>query len=79
MAKAADADFRLFLINRERDPAFRAGTRIKSGSVTFAIAPSKWQSRGAIRSLRCYLSGLGSPKNPKKIKGRGFALLNSGT
>ena len=25
MAKAADADFRLFHINRERDPAFRAG------------------------------------------------------
>ena len=40
MAKAADADFRLFLINRERDPAFRAGTRIKSGSLAFAIAPS---------------------------------------
>jgi hypothetical protein len=40
------------------------GTRIKSGSVAFAIAPSGWQSRAAIRLLPCYLSGPGSPKNP---------------
>jgi hypothetical protein len=78
MAKAADADFRFFLINRERDPAFRAGTWIKSGSVAFAIAPSGWQSCGAIRSLRCYLSGLGSPKNPKKSRAGAFVRPRRG-
>jgi hypothetical protein len=72
MAKAADADFRLFLINRERDPAFRAGTRIKSGSVAFAIAPSngspaarsgrsesKKKSRAG--ALRCSTAGRDAP------------------